>query len=238
VHASVLDGWWAEAFAGDNGFAIGHGEEYHDAEHGDRVEAQALYRLLEDEIVPLFYDRDASGLPRGWIARMKRSIATVGPFFNTARMVEEYMRTLYEPALRRYHEVTADGLARARAICAWRTRVAAAWPEVRIDSVNDRSSRPLRTGQTIAISADVHLGALTPADVAVDVYFGRLRGDHTPALGASLPLRCAEELGGGRYRFEGSVPTPETGEHAFAVRVLPRHEALPDRFATRLVAWY
>src|SRR5262249_19692871 len=66
LHASVLDGWWAEAYAGDNGFAIGHGEEYADTEYGDRVEAELLYRLLEEQIVPLFYERDGRGLPRGW----------------------------------------------------------------------------------------------------------------------------------------------------------------------------
>src|SRR5262249_36545907 len=76
LHASVLDGWWAEAWAGDNGFSIGHGEEYADTEYGDRVEAELLYRLLSDEIVPLFYERDERGLPRGWIAKMKRSIAS------------------------------------------------------------------------------------------------------------------------------------------------------------------
>src|SRR5262249_14929425 len=107
LNASVLDGWWAEAYAGDNGFGIGHGEEYADAEYGDRAAAQALYRLLEDEIAPLFYDRAAGGLPRGWLARVKRSIATVGPFFNTGRMVEEYTKRLYEPAVRRSLDLSA-----------------------------------------------------------------------------------------------------------------------------------
>src|SRR5262249_34651580 len=89
LHASILDGWWCESFSGENGFAIGHGEEYHDAERGDRIEAEALYRVLEHDIVPLFYARDEAGLPSGWIARMKRSIASIGPVFTTARMVRE-----------------------------------------------------------------------------------------------------------------------------------------------------
>src|SRR5262249_6631644 len=78
--------------------AIGHGEEYHDESQGDAIEAEALYRLLENDVIPLFYKRDEAGVPHGWVARMKRSIATVGPLFNTARMVEEYARTLYDPA--------------------------------------------------------------------------------------------------------------------------------------------
>ena len=236
LHASVLDGWWAEAFAGDNGFAIGHGEEYADAEHGDRAEAQALYRLLEDEIVPLFYDRDAAGVPRGWIARVKRSIATVGPFFNTTRMVEEYARSLYTPAAQRFAAMTEGGLARAQKLSAWRSKVAAAWPNVRIESVADRAERPIRTGHELGVTAEIHLGALTPADVTVETYYGRL-GDHQIVEGASLPLACAGEVGTGRFRYEGSIPARDAGEHAFAVRVVPHHEALAHRFAMRVVAW-
>jgi starch phosphorylase len=237
LNASVLDGWWAEAYAGDNGFGIGHGEEYADAEYGDRVEAQALYRLLEDELVPLFYERDEGGLPRGWIARMKRSIATVGPFFNTGRMVEEYTARLYDPAARRFAAMTEGGLAKARALCEWKSRVAAAWPAVRIESVSNSAPRPIRSGQEVGMSADVHLGALAPGDVVVEAYHGRLHGDQAIREGAALALRSTGELGGGRYRFEGTIPARESGEHAFAVRVVPHSEALPNPFATRLLAW-
>jgi starch phosphorylase len=237
LHASVLDGWWAEAYAGDNGFAVGHGEEYADAEYGDRVEAQALYRLLEDEIVPLFYDRDEAGLPRGWIARMKRSIATVGPFFNTTRMVEEYTRTLYDPAVRRFGEMTAGSLDRARQICAWRSKVLAAWPGVRIEKVTDHTPRPIRTGHALDVAAEVQLGALAPEEVAVEAYYGLLRGADTVADGTALPLHHAAALGDGRHRYEGKIPARESGEHAFAVRVLPRNDGLANRFAMRVCAW-
>jgi starch phosphorylase len=237
LHASVLDGWWAEAYAGDNGFAIGHGEEYADAEYGDRVEAQALYRLLEEELVPLFYDRDVDGLPRGWIGRMKRSIASVGPFFNTTRMVEEYTKKLYEPAAARCRIMQREGLAGARALTAWRARVNAEWPAVRVESVAERAERPLFTGQDLTVVAEVRLGALRPDDVAVEVYYGRLHRDHEIADGVSTKLRHVADLGEGRHRFEGRIPAAEAGEHAFAVRVLPYHEALANPFAARLIAW-
>ena len=237
LHASVLDGWWAEAYAGDNGFAIGHGEEYADAERGDRVEAEALYRLLEEEIVPQFYDRDIDGLPRAWIARIKRSIASVGPFFNTTRMVEEYTTKLYAPAAARAISMSAEGLAGARAIVAFRERVAAAWPSVRVERVATPEPRRLFTGQDLALSVDVKLGALAPSDVVVDAYHGRLRGHHALTDAASLPLHHVADLGDGRHRYEGAIPAREAGEHAYAVRVMPHHPALADRFATRLVAW-
>jgi starch phosphorylase len=237
LNASVLDGWWAEAFTGDNGFGIGHGEEYADAEHGDRIEAEALYRLLESELCPLFYDRDEAGLPRGWIARMKRSIESVGAVFNTGRMVEEYTARLYDPAARRFAAMNADGLARARTHCAWKARIAAHWPAVRVEQVTDQAPRPIRSGHDVPITAEVQLGALGDGDVIVEAYYGPLHGHQAIAEGAAQRLRHAADLGGGRHRFEGSIPARASGEHAFAVRVLPHGEALPNPFAMRMLAW-
>ncbi len=237
LHASILDGWWCEAFAGDNGFAIGQGEEYADTEHGDRVEAHALYRLLEEELVPLFYDRDAAGLPRGWIHRMKRSIATIGPAFDTARMVRDYVGGLYVPAALRAKAMCGAGLEGARAIVAWKERVAAAWASVRVESVAERAPETLLVGQHLRVVADVNLAGLSPSDVAMDLYFGRLRGGHALESGEAAPMACVGDLGDGGFRFEGAIPTPTPGQHAFAVRLRPAHPGLPDGFATRLLAW-
>lgn len=237
LHASVLDGWWCEAYAGDNGFAIGWGEEHADAEHGDRLEAQALYRLLEEDIVPLFYQRDDRGLPRGWISAMKRSIATVAPVFNTSRMVKEYAERYYVPATKRYASMMEASLAQAWSLCAWKERIVSAWPSIRIESVSARGDGRVVAGEDLVVSAVLSLGVLHPGDVEVDLYFGKLRQDRALAREGTSPMRSVEDLGGGRFRFEGSIKAHEAGEHAFAVRVLPRHEALRDRFAMRLVAW-
>jgi starch phosphorylase len=98
LNLSVLDGWWAEAYDGGNGFAIGQGETHSSPEFEDRRDADALYRTLENEVIPLYYDRDYDGLPRAWIARMKRAIRNLGWRFNADRMVMDYVRTCYLPA--------------------------------------------------------------------------------------------------------------------------------------------
>jgi starch phosphorylase len=237
LHASILDGWWAEAFSTDSGFAIGHGEEYHDTEYGDRVEAEALYRLLEDEIVPCFYDRDRGGLPRAWIARMKKSIERTLPVFNTHRMVKEYTSSHYGPAVRRIWALTGDGLSLARSMSGWKARVREAWPEVKIEVLAEKVPNRVTVGAPLTITADVRLGALAPSEVAVEIYFGRIDGQLTVPDGTTLPMTCVSELGGQRYRFEGTLPTLSSGEHAFAVRVLPRHDSLPGKFATALSTW-
>ncbi|MFQ5412674.1 MAG: alpha-glucan family phosphorylase, partial [Phycisphaerae bacterium] len=102
LNFSVLDGWWPEAYDGDNGWAIDEGRIYEDSEYRDHIESEAIYELLEKEIVPMFYDRGADDLPREWIARMKASMKTLSPMFSTTRMLKEYTTLLYTPASQRW----------------------------------------------------------------------------------------------------------------------------------------
>src|SRR5205807_2084988 len=113
LNLSVLDGWWVEAFGQDNGWAMGAGEEYTDLPYQDDVESRAIYDLLEQEIVPLFYNRSSDGLPRGWIRVMKQSIGSVCPVFNTNRMVQEYIEKCYWPSAERYGVLAASTFKRA-----------------------------------------------------------------------------------------------------------------------------
>ncbi|MFO0591497.1 MAG: alpha-glucan family phosphorylase [Polyangiaceae bacterium] len=238
LHASVLDGWWCEAYAGDNGFAIGWGEEYPDPGFGDHVEAQALYRLLEEDLVPLFYDRGPDGVPHRWIARMKRSIASVGPVFHTHRMVREYAEKLYGKAAERAQALSASGCQAAIAQSAWRARVAAAWPSVKVESIAWDDDARVSVGEELRVEAEVSLGALTPEDVSVELYFGKLHGEHALASGTSRPMEKVASLPEGRARFAGRIAPPEAGEHAFAVRVLPKHTGLAGPHAMGLIAWH
>jgi starch phosphorylase len=98
LNLSVLDGWWAEAYDGSNGFAIGAGRTHTSTEAHDRMDEQALYRVLREEVVPLYYRRDRDGLPRAWIVRMKQAIRTLGWRFNADRMVMDYVLKCYVPA--------------------------------------------------------------------------------------------------------------------------------------------
>jgi starch phosphorylase len=238
LHASVLDGWWCEAYAGDNGFAIGGGEEYEDTAFGDRVEAEALYRLLEEEIVPLFYERDSSGLPRGWIARMKRSIATTGPVFHTHRMVVEYCEKLYARAAERALSLSADGCKAAVAQTEWRSRVAAAWSGVKVESVAWPESARVSVGEDVRVEAVVALPSLSPGDVSVELYFGKMHGEHALTHGSARAMQPVAELPDGRVRYAGTIAAAEAGEHAFALRVLPRHPGLAGPHAMGLIAWH
>ena len=140
VNLSVLDGWWPEAFDGENGWAIDEGRIYEDPAYRDHSEGEAIYDLLEKEIVPLFYDRGADGLSRGWIARMKASMRTICPMFNTNRMIEEYASRLYVPAAQRWRRLSYDHFKKAKELALCKKELGAHWSEVRVEEVQSNST--------------------------------------------------------------------------------------------------
>ncbi|MBC7262328.1 MAG: alpha-glucan family phosphorylase, partial [Chloroflexi bacterium] len=188
LNLSVLDGWWAEAYQPEIGWAIGRGEVYEDLGYQDEVESNAIYNLLEKEIVPLFYTRGLDGLPRGWIRRMKDAMRTVIPKYSTNRMVMEYMEQLYQPADRRYQRLTADRFARAKRLAEWKAYVAQHWPEIQIMGVDMDMSGEIAVGTELEVRASVKLGHLSPDDVSVELYEGALDTDQKIVEGQAIPM--------------------------------------------------
>lgn len=182
LNLSILDGWWDEAYQPEVGWAIGLGETYDDREYQDQVEARTLYDSLEQDVIPLFYERSADGVPRRWIARMKACIGALYHFFNTHRMVQDYTERFYLPGADRYHQFSADKMARAKALAAWKTRIQQLWPQVRIEAVETDSFTELKVGDEFSARARVHLGALTPNDVRVELYHPDLIIPFLPGL--------------------------------------------------------
>lgn len=241
LNLSVLDGWWAEAWRDHGwrvGWAVGGGEEYEDGA-GDAVEAELLYDVLEREVVPLFFDRPkADGLPREWIARMKNAIGLLVPEFNTARMVKEYTERFYAPAIRATTRMTHDNLSGARALTTWKAKIAQAWPGVSIADVRlAAGAAELQVGDEVAVEARVKLGALSPDDVVVELYWGPTHGLHELGRGQVVKMTPAGDAGDGAVRFRGALPTRDSGAHAVAARVMPANAALSSPYETTLVRW-
>jgi starch phosphorylase len=237
LNLSVPDGWWAEAYDGENGWSIGEGRMYEDAGYRDHIESEAVYELLEKEIVPLFYNRGAGGLPRGWITRMKASMRTICPTFNTNRMLQEYADRLYVPAAMRWKELSRDGFAGAKALSHWKRKMSRSWNAVQIEEVQANDAGDLPVGSQIDVRAKVRLGGVAPDDVAVELYHGRLDAHGQLAEGGSEPMGCEEKLEDGLFWFRGQIPCRSSGRHGYAVRVLPRHHNLAHRYDTGLILW-
>ncbi len=242
LNVSVVDGWFAEAWRDHGwevGWAVGRGEEYPEAS-GDAREAELLYDLLEREVVPLFFDRGGSDrLPRGWIERMKNAITKLVIRYNTARMVREYAKRFYVPAIRLSHNLTEGDLAAAKLLTAWKERVRDAWPGVAVKEIRLESRDEVAVGEPVKVSAIVQLGMLTPDDVAVELYHGPTSGGHEIGQGnivRMLPNDGAPD-GHGQWRYSGEIPTAESGAHAFAARIVPYNEAMSHPYETSLIHW-
>ncbi len=238
LNISIPDGWWCEATElGENGWNIGRGETYASTDEQDVVESQMLYEILEEEVVPLFYNRGRDGLPRGWIQRMKTAIRTTCPVFNTNRMVQEYTDRFYMPCTRRRNKLCSDGRAGAKALAEWKTRVRSAWRKVRFTEVQSGPTEGLPYGSTLQVTADLFLDTLSTDDVVVEVYYGDLDARGEIHQGQTSVMDCTKQAGDGLYRFEGAILCEQTGQHGYMVRVMPSHVNLAQKHEMALIHW-
>lgn len=238
LNCSILDGWWAEGYSPEVGWAIGSGEEYTDEEWEQQnyIESQALYNILEQDIIPTFYNRGRDGLPREWIGKVKNSMRKLAPYFNTQRMVQEYAEQMYMPNYENSLKMLQDnnGLNYA----AWRDKLQSVWSQVRINSV-EIPPKLVKVGSEIEISALVDLGKLTPEDVRVQLYYGDLntRGEISAQNDGVVDMEPAGQDGDHQYRFTGRISYNTSGERGLSVRVLPYHPYLRTMFIPGLITW-
>ncbi|MBI4606106.1 MAG: alpha-glucan family phosphorylase [Planctomycetes bacterium] len=237
LNVSILDGWWCEGYAGDNGWAIGNGEEHTDREYQDQTESTMIYDLLEKEIIPTFYRRGPDDVPREWIQRVKACIRTICPRFNTNRMVEEYAERIYLPAAIHASMLEKDQFKAAKMLAAWKSHVQEHWQEVSILSVHADTARELELGSSLELKVRVLLGALAPEEVAVEVLYGPIDSQGEIVAGDALPLNFAS-CEGSVAVFTGSIPCRSAGQHGFVVRVLPFRRELANKFETGKITWW
>jgi starch phosphorylase len=236
LNLSILDGWWDEAYDREVGWAIGNGEEYANAEYQDQVESEALYHILENDVVPLFYDRDAAGIPRGWLAKMKASMKKLSPVFSTNRMVAEYAERFYLPAAKRLIRLAGDK-ARVASLMDWRKRLRAHGSEVKVTQVDvDGGSREFVVGSKVKVAARVYLGGLLPGDVKVQAYYGVLGADGRIGEGSHVDLALSQHCGAD-YLYEGEVECAQSGSCGFAARVVPFHEEALLPYELSWIRW-
>jgi starch phosphorylase len=230
LNLSVLDGWWEEGYDREVGWAIGQGEVYPDNAYQDSVESSALYSLLENDVVPLFYDRDAADIPRGWLGKVKASMKKLTPVFNTNRMVAEYAERFYLAASARHLRLRADNGARALALVEWRKRLHVHDSEVRVARVDIQTSH-ISVGSKLGVTARVFLGHLAPSDVRVQIYYGRVDPEGQITRGQAVDMQLRESLGA-EHLYECGIDGEESGSCGFSVRVVPFHEdaILPYEF--------
>ncbi len=175
LNLSELDGWWAEAYTPEVGWALGDAQEHGEDPHWDRSEADTLYALLEDQVVPAFYQRNAQGLPAAWIARMRESMVRLTGQFSANRMVREYTEDYYLPAATAYRARCADNATLARSLKDWSDKVQRHWSQLRIATVTRTSDE-----QAHRFTAEVYLDGLDPESVMVEIYADPTQAGDSP----------------------------------------------------------
>jgi starch phosphorylase len=223
LNLSIRDGWWDELYDGSNGWAIPTADGVTDPVRRDDLEATALYELLGAQVAPLFYERGEDGVPARWLARVRHTLASLGPQVQASRMVREYVEAHYVPAATAVRLASADGYQAAKQLAEFRARISAAWPGIRITNCEtslDEGHTPV-LGERVSVQATVDLAGLDPSEVEVQAVIGRV-GD-TDELHDVITVPMAQ-VADGCYGAE--VTLPHTGSVGVTARVLPRHELL------------
>jgi starch phosphorylase len=229
LNLSELDGWWAEAYKPDVGWAIGDGRDRGEDSDWDTAEAEALYSLLEGEVIPGFYTRDA-GIPREWIARIRESMARLTPEFSANRAVRQYVEEHYLRLASAYCGRAQNQGSAAADLLAWERRMAERWHEVRVGAVEVSN----QDGQ-YSYRVEVDLGSIQPTDVKVEIYAESLDGG-SPFRAPMAPASSAEDPARGTRFYTAAVPANRPASD-YTPRVVPQRNDAFVPLECALIEW-
>ena len=237
LQISVRDGWWWEGARPGLGWSIGGDQLDDDPEVQDSLDAASLYDILENEVVPLFYERDAGGIPRSWVQQMKGSIAAYAPVFNTSRMVSQYAAEAYTPSTESWRWLRADSLREAREHRASFERLRGAWDTLRVVEVGDNAPVDVVGDAPIRVWARVDTGEVDARELRTDLIVGSI--DSAGELREERTVRMESSRIGddGVCRFEAEFVPGRGGRLGYAIRILPDRAGLHDPFAAGMVHW-
>ena len=222
INLSELDGWWAEAYTPEIGWALGDGQEHHDDPAWDAAEAEALYDLLEREVIPEFYTRDAQGIPTAWVARMRKSMATLTPRFSADRAVREYTEQHYLPGASAYRERAANKGLLGRQMVDWQNALEKEWSALRFGAAKVETS----AGQHV-FEVEVYLNELDPAAVRLELYADGVDG--------AGPVRQEmERVSTNTYRARVPAARPAAD---YTARLIPHHAGVDVPLQTPYILW-
>lgn len=224
LNLSVLDGWWCEGYSPETGWAIGTGEEMDDHAYLDAIESQALYNLLEYDIIPCFYEREDGDIPLRWISMMKHSMEMALLHFSAQRMVEDYEEKYYKKATKRRGELLENNFGLAASLSNLRSRLHENWENISIEKPVREAEGPFRVGETLKITTIVDLGKLSPNEIEVELYYGLLKTvDIMTDTYISKMIVC-QEFGNGKYKYECEIKCEYSGRYGFTARAIPKED--------------
>jgi starch phosphorylase len=220
LNLSILDGWFDEAFENSGGWAIGDREPY--SPEQDEAHARAIYSLLENEIVPMYYERNDAGVPEEWVRRMKQSLRFATPRFNCLRMIHEYMTEMYGPAHMGWSNMRANEFEAARSFTRWTEQISGAWDRIRFVEIGPGPDGPVLTGTAVPLRAVVDLAGLSPSDVRVEAVIGRIGATGKLEDTQVMLLRPSGQQGQ-VYTYSDTYIPSRSGRLGYSLRISPNH---------------
>mgnify|MGYP001558566168 CR=1 FL=1 len=237
LNLSVLDGWWGEGHDGKNGWAIKPASPTADEARRNREEARTLYEILQDSVVPLYYNIGPAGYSPGWTAMAKHSMASILPQFNSTRMLGDYLAKSYQPAAQQWRRYSQSDFAGARAVAGWKTKVRAAWQNIALRRI-DNPRRRIPFGENLRLEVAVNLNGLTSDDVVVELLFGRPGDGGQPQQAQSYHFKEEGQIAGGsEHLYVLEFKPGLCGRIEYRIRVYPYHELLTHRFEMGMMTW-
>ncbi len=230
INLSELDGWWAEVYEPELGWALGDGQEHSEPEW-DTTTAQQLYRLLEEELIPEFYRRDEAGLPRQWIQRMRLSMAKLAPHFSSNRMLREYVEKLYIPAQRDYKNRAESGAECAKALVRWQARIHIYWQNIHWGNL-----RVVQLGELTQFEVQLYLADISPQDVQIHLFADAPDDKQQPLL---VEMQRGDSIAGSSngFMYTTSLKINRPVDH-FTPRVVAYHTDAKVPAESNLINWW
>ena len=238
LNFSVLDGWWAEGYRPDAGWAIQEERTYQDQRYQDEMDAETIYNTLENEIVPLYFARNVHEIPTGWVAAMKKCLAEISPRFTMKRMMDDYFDQYYNKLIERTNWMRANRYQKAFEINSWKNRVRANWDKIEVKSLilPDTDVRPLTFGELFVAEVTLLTPDLEPGDIGVELLFGNKDNDVVDEISSIYAMKLVDS-GDGWVKYYIKVPIKRAGIYNFTFRVYPTNPMLPHRQDFPLVKW-
>ena len=235
VNFSVLDGWWAEGYDGTNGWAIGTENDYENEEEQDKADSNSIYHILENQIIPAYYNQDRNGISRDWIKLMKNSIRTTGGQYSMARQVVDYVDKFYVP-LSNLNTKYFSNLEKVIGFAEWKKNVTSKWESIRLDQPENIDNAKLVAGSKIKAKCYVDLAGIDENSANVQIYFGQfLENGSVKNVYTSEMKKTGEE--NGMLVYEGTIELPTGGNFGYTFRVMPKNEMLLDPENMNLIKW-
>ncbi len=236
LNLSILDGWWCEGFRESRGWKIGNGDVYDDHDYQDEVESQALFNILENDVIPKFYHRERGNPPLQWIMMMKEAMKMAIIDFSSDRMVREYSKRFYIPASRNFNLLTEDSAWKAKELALTQSRLTSLWSSIRLSKPKLTSEIDFTVGDTFRITVEVFLGELSPEEVDVQIYHGKLRMSDNLEGSRPETMWLQETISDGKHIYACTITCSDSGRFGYTARVIPKGDEVL-RNTPGLITW-